>query len=207
MEILDISLPVHEAMLSWPHGRRPARHRVVDEGGERSPRNSEWALDSHAGTHVDAPLHWLPDGDPIDSVGLEACLGPCTVVAVDEDRAVMPEDLPEAALRKGHRILIRTPNSTQRLSRGEFDPSFAALSLPAARTVAAAGMALLGLDYLSVESAGGDGEVHRTLLRAGVVLLEGIDLGRVEAGDYMLSALPLRLVSGEASPVRAVLWR
>jgi arylformamidase len=88
-----------------------------------------------------------------------------------------------------------------------FDPGFAALGLDAARRIAGAGTRLVGLDYLSVESPGGDGEVHRTLLGAGVVLLEGIDLSGVEPGDWNLSALPMKLVGGEASPVRAVLWR
>lgn len=191
-------------MLSWPTGRPVAEHRVVDEGDGRSPRNSEWRIDSHAGTHVDAPLHWIPGGAATDDLPLDAFLGPCRVVAVDDDREIVAADLPAPV---PERLLIRTPNSEARLRRREFDPAFAALGLDAARRIAHARTRLVGLDYLSVESPDGGGEVHRTLLRAGVVLLEGIDLSAVEPGEWNLSALPVRLVGGEASPARAVLWR
>jgi arylformamidase len=207
MDLIDISLALHPAMLVWPHGRSPAAHRIVDAGDDGSPRNSEWTLDSHAGTHVDAPLHWLPGGASVDGIPLHACLGPCTVVTLDEDRAVRPADLLGSALSRGRRVLVRTPNSERRLGGSDFDASFAALSLDAARALVDARVALVGIDYLSVEAPDGGGEVHRVLLRAGVVVLEGVDLRGVEAGDYMLSALPLRLSGGEASPVRAVLWR
>ena len=203
-EVVDISLPVQSSMLSWPTGRTVAEHRVVDEGDGASPRNSEWHLDSHAGTHVDAPLHWIPGGATTDRLPADAFLGPCQVVAVGEDREIAPSDLPDPV---GERLLIRTPNSDGRIRSREFDPGFAAIGVDAARTIAAAGTRLVGIDYLSVESPGGGGEVHRTLLGGGVALLEGIDLSGVEPGDWNLSALPIRLVGGEASPARAVLWR
>ena len=207
MVLIDISLRVHPAMLAWPTGRPPARHEVIDEGTPESPRNSTWELDSHAGTHVDAPLHWLPGEASVDRLPLEPFLGPCTVVGVDGDRPVEGGDLPDAALRPGSRVLLRTGNSERRIASAEFDPGFAAIAESAADRLAAAGVALVGIDYLSVESPSGDGGVHRRLLGAGVALLEGLDLSAVEPGDYMLSALPVRLAAGEAAPVRAVLWR
>ena len=201
MELFDVSMPVRPAMLAWPTGRPAARHRVVDEEG---PRNSEWQLDPHAGTHVDAPLHWLPGGGDADSIPLERCLGPCTVVAHEGDGPI--EDVPVAALRPGHRVLFRTANA-ERLASAEFDPGFVSIAPGAARAIADAGVELVGIDYLSVESPDGGGAVHRILLEAGVVLLEGLDLRAVEPGDYWLSALPVRLTGSEAAPVRAVLWR
>jgi arylformamidase len=206
MDLIDISLPIAPSMLSWPTGRPAAEHRVVDEGDVKQPRNSEWLLDSHAGTHIDAPLHWLPGAADVQRLPLTACVGPCAVAAIPDDGPVGAEALPPDLLGRGKRLLLRTANSL-RLSRDEFDPNFAALTPEAARALAEAGIALVGLDYLSVESPTGDGEVHRTLLQAGVVLLEGIDLSAVVPGKYQLSALPLRLAGGEASPVRAVLWR
>jgi arylformamidase len=195
-------------MPAWPTGRAVLTHRVVDEGGTSSPRNSEWRLDSHAGTHVDAPLHWLPGGADADAIPLIACFGSATVVdAAGHDR-VSADVIPQAALRRGHRVLLRTDNSERRLARqGGFHEDFVALAPDAAELFARAAVALVGVDYLSVESPAGDGSVHRTLLRAGIVLLEGLDLSEVAAGDYNLIALPLRLQGGEASPVRAILWR
>jgi arylformamidase len=204
VELIDISLPVSPGMLAWPTGREAVVHRVVDPD---PPRNSEWSLASHAGSHVDAPLHWLPGGAPVDSVALDACFGPCAVVEVGGDRPIEPADLPALALRAGHRILLKTANSESRLEGSTFDPGFVAIGQEAARALADARVGLVGIDYLSVESPSGDGEVHRTLLGAGVVLLEGLDLRNVAPGDYGLSALPVRLAGGEAAPVRAVLWR
>lgn len=207
MEVIDVSLRVRPGMLAWPTGRPAATHVVVGPGDESGPRNSEWHLDSHAGTHVDAPLHWLPAGPDVEAVTLAACLGPCSVIEVESERWIEPEHLPEPVLRPGGRVLLKTPNSPTRLGAEEFDPDFVALSEAAARRLADARVALVGIDYLSVESPGRGGEVHRVLLRAGVALLESLDLRAVDPGAYNLAALPLRLQGGEASPVRAVLWR
>lgn len=206
MELYDISLEVTPDMLSWPTGRPAAVHRVVDEGNAAEPRNSEWILDSHAGTHIDAPLHFLPAAGDVEAIPLQACIGPCRVLEAKGEE-IGPGSLPPDSLLPGARLLFRTENSKRRISSAEFDPEFVAISVEAARRIAATGVALVGVDYLSVESFHGKGEVHRILLEAGVVLLESLDLSAVEPGGYNLCALPLRLTGGEASPVRAVLWR
>jgi arylformamidase len=201
MELFDVSMRLDAAMLSWPTGRVPLEQDVWGEG---PPRDSDWRIYSHAGTHVDAPSHWLPGAPDVDGIPLAACLGPCVVVGVAEDRLIEPRDLPPLA--EGMRILFRTPNSDLRLDGAPFDDGFAALGPDAATTLAEARIALVGIDYLSVERPG-EAPGHRALLAAGVVLLEGLDLRGVGPGEYQLSALPLRLPGGEASPVRAVLWR
>jgi arylformamidase len=116
------------------------------------------------------------------------------------------DHVPPTALQRGHRVLFRTGNG-DRLASERFDPGFVSIGMPAAEQLAGASVALVGLDYLSVEAPDGGGAVHRVLLEAGVVLLEGLDLRAVEPGEYWLSALPVRLVGSEAAPVRAVLWR
>lgn len=207
VQLFDISLPVEPGMLQWPTGRAAAEHDVVDAGGAGEARNSDWRLDSHAGTHVDAPLHRLPSTASVDRVPLEACFGPCTVVPIAGEGPVAADALPAEALRPRHRVLLKTANSRARIAARAFDADFVALGEAAAGRLAQAGVALVGIDYLSVERPSGSGAVHERLLEAGVVLLEGIDLSAVEPGDYCVSALPLRLVGGEASPVRAILWR
>ena len=194
-------------MLAWPTGRPVLVHRVVDAGDPSSPRNSEWQLDSHAGTHIDAPLHWLPGAADVSEIPPAACIGPCVVVEVASEPLIEADDLPAHAMQDGGRVLFKTANSDRRLGTSRFDPAFVSLSVEAAQGLAAARLALVGIDYLSVESPGGDGTVHRVLLESGVVLLEGLDLRCIEPGQYNLSALPLRLAGGEASPVRAILWR
>src|SRR4051794_9909631 len=105
-------MPVSDSMPGWPTGRRAAVLRVVDEGDDTSPRNSEWTLDAHAGTHVDAPLHWLPGAAAVDQLQLAAFAGPCTVVGVEGDAI---DAVPGAVLGPGHRVLFRTANSELRL--------------------------------------------------------------------------------------------
>jgi len=203
-EVFDVSMPVRPGMLGWPTGRPAARHEVVDDAG---PRNSEWHLDSHAGTHIDAPLHWLEGGRDVGGIPLEACLGPCLVAQADGE-TIEVSDVPDAeALAAAPRVLFRTRNSRLVRAGAEFDPRFVALGEAAARRLVSAGVSLVGVDYLSVESPSGDGSVHRVLLEAGVVLLEGLVLAAVEPGRYNISALPVHWVGGEASPTRAVLWR
>ena len=103
------------------------------------------------------------------------------------------------------RLLIRTRNSDAWKSRSAFSPDFVALTADGARWVADRGIRLVGVDYLSVQRWGDDPETHRILMRAGVAILEGIDLSSVPTGEYRLTCLPLRIDGAEASPVRAVL--
>ena len=82
-----------------------------------------------------------------------------------------------------------------------------ALTVGGARWIADRGLRLVGIDYLSIQQFGGDPETHRILMRAGVAILEGLDLAGVEPGPYRLTCLPLRLANAEAAPARAVLER
>ena len=103
-------------------------------------------------------------------------------------------------------MLLKTDNSTLWSARkGAFDRSFVGVSPAGARWLVDRAVRLVGVDYLSVEPFEGDGETHRTLLGAGAVILEGLDLSSVDPGFYELLCLPLRLAGAEAAPARAVL--
>jgi arylformamidase len=156
-------------------------------------------LGSHTGTHVDAPLHFLPGGDGVDRLPLDALIGPALVLDlthVEADVRAADLDFPAGA----ERLLLKTPNS-RLWERDEFAPEHVALEPDAARLLVERGVRLVGVDYLSV----GSPETHRILLAAGVVPLEGLDLREVEAGAYRLVALPLRLEGVDGAPARVVL--
>ena len=158
----------------------------------------------HAGTHLDAPFHFLPDGAGIDALPLERFIGPAMVHAVDADRYITEAHV-DAIPRDGiTRVLFKTRNS-QLLKRREYDPNFVAFSLEAARALVARGVDLVGLDYLSVAHADEQVPVHRAFLDDGVVLLEGIDLSEIRPGRYELICFPLRLRGLDGAPCRAVL--
>jgi len=158
----------------------------------------------HAGTHVDAPLHFVPDGAGIDSVPLERFIGPAVVHHVDTDRFITEAHVSAIPLEGVTRVLFKTRNSDL-LKRRDFEPDFVALSLGAARALVARGVRLVGLDYLSVAHADEQVSVHRAFLDHGVVLLEGIDLSEIAPGRYELICFPLRLRGLDGAPCRAVL--
>ncbi len=155
---------------------------------------------------MDAPRHLLSGAAGVDSVDLDACMGPARVVDVGEVGSIGSELLssllsPVACVE---RLLLKS-----RCSSGDPQarhPTFPALEPAAAEALLRAGLVLLGVDAPSVDPADSQElPVHRTLLEAGVVLLENLWLAGVPPGDYELVALPLKLVGCDGSPVRAVL--
>lgn len=165
----------------------------------------------HTGTHVDAPNHFIDGTRRVDELDLEKLVGPCVVVEIDDAvDAIESFHLPDLAYDSGvERILFKTKNSAfwDEPEKG-FRTDFAYVTEEAARTIANAGVKLVGVDYLSVEQFGSpDHAVHKILLEKEIVILEGVDLRGVPAGEYELICLPLKYVGGEGdgAPARAIL--
>jgi len=180
----DITLPVDEGMPSWP-GTPPPTQRWLEriQHGDACDV-SAWTLGAHAGTHLDAPSHFIPAAADLEALGLEPLVGPCVVV----------NGVDAACRAESPRILVRGAG--------------VGLTLAGARSLVRNGVKLIGTDALSIESSASvdaGAPVHKTLLAAGVAILEGLNLSGVTDGAYFLVALPLRLQHAEASPVRAIL--
>jgi arylformamidase len=206
MEIFDVSVPVSDRMPTWPGD--PAMSRTLALSlAKGDPANvSKLDMGAHTGTHVDAPLHFVEGMYGVDQLPIEGLIGPCLVVAADPPgHDLRPEDLPDT---DHTRILFKTRNS-QRWAAGstEFDKEFVAVGLDLARRLIERGVRTVGVDYLSVESfhAAEGHPVHTTLLKARLVVIEGLDLSRVEPGEYELFCLPLKLVGSDGAPARTVL--
>ncbi|MEE0298013.1 MAG: cyclase family protein, partial [Christensenellales bacterium] len=164
---------------------------------------SEITMGTHCGTHVDAPLHMLPDGAPLESIPLDCFVGKCRVLTVPYP-IISEKTLEELQVKPGERILLRTDPNGKYNRHGKFNP--AVLSMRAAQYLAQLPVKLVGIDAPTVENMElCDGEVHRTLLKAGIPLLEGLRLEEVEGKNYTLSALPIRLNGENGAPCRAVL--
>jgi arylformamidase len=190
---MDISMPLRNRMQHWP-GDLPPEISL-----------SELRLHPHTGTHIDAPLHYIPGGLPIDAMPPEATVGPARVVGIDAcsiDGAV----LEPLALQPGERILFRTTNSERCRQGSCFRKHFVAVTPEGARHLVERGIRTVGIDYLSIGPYGPAGDdTHRILLGAGIWVLEGLNLGFVAPGQYDLVCLPLRIEAGDGAPARAYL--
>jgi len=207
-EMIDISLPLHSRLPTWPDGTGFSLRwtKRIDRGYRVN--NSHVSFDVHFGTHVDVPYHYFDtDGRTVDQVPVDSFIGPCTVIDLPSVKEVTLTELSRAAVDLDtERLLIRTDNS--RIWSGdisEFVPDYTAVSTDAARWITGQGLRLVGIDYLSIGNMESGREVHRILLEAGIVVLEGIDLSLAPPGRYELLCLPLNIVGAEGAPARAVL--
>jgi arylformamidase len=206
MRTIDISMPIAVGMPTFP-GDPSVTVQPVRQIGRGDPYNlSVWTFGSHAGTHVDPPLHFVPGGTPADQLDLTVLNGPCVVVDVDPGRAVVGPDEVARVPVGATRVLFRTANSARWGRSNAYFDEFVALTPEAAGTLLDRGVTLVGIDALSIESDPSETyPVHHALLAAGSLILEGLRLEPVPAGPYELRCLPLRLVGGDGAPCRAVL--
>ena len=203
MKIIDISQEIYSGMPVYPGDPSFQEHRVSSFKQGDMCEVSEITMGTHCGTHVDAPLHMLPDGAPLDSIPLDSFIGKCRVLTVPYP-IISEKTLEEFEIKPGERILLRTDPNGKYNRHGKFNP--AVLSMRAAQYLAQLPVKLIGIDAPTVENMElCDGEVHRTLLKAGIPLLEGLRLEEVEGENYTLSALPIRLNGENGAPCRAVL--
>lgn len=194
-------------MPHWPDDPSPIFERISDvEHGQ--PANVTFCrMTAHTGTHVDAPLHFLQQGIGIDKFPLAVGIGPARVIEIAPHVSTIGRrELEGLEIERGERILLKTRNSAKRWDDRDFETGFAAIDSTGAKFLAEAGIALIGVDYLSVGIFGGDDvETHKILLDAGIWIVEGLNLRDVREGSYDLICLPLAIENGDGSPARVVL--
>lgn len=203
--VVDISMPLHGSMPVWPGSPGFASSAHLSLAGGDVANATFLQMDVHCGTHVDAPRHFVEEGATLDKVGLGPFVGPAWVADAVGYRAVDAELLESLDIpRDTTRLLLRTDNSLGP-REAPFREDFVALTADGARWVVDRGMALVGIDYLSIQLFEDPPDTHQILLGAGTVILEGVDLGHVQPGRWTLFCLPINLVGAEAAPARAVL--
>lgn len=203
MRFYDISLPLRKGMAVWPG----------DSGFERKELRgtgivSRLNLSTHTGTHIDAPRHFLFNNGSVDRIAISKLVGKARVVNVQpKGKLISVEDISKFRVKAHDKILFKTGNS--RLYRKKkFDPNYISLSLSAAKYLAEKKIDVVGIDYYGIEAKSAPGHpVHKTLLRAGIVIVEGINLESIKPGKYNLAVLPLKIIGADGSPARAILWK
>jgi len=207
MPIYDISLSISPSLPTWPGDRSPVQIEPVARIAEGSRANvSRITLGTHTGTHVDPPIHFVANGKTVDQLDLEVLIGPALVVDLRGRRAIAAADL-EATVPAGvERVLFKTDNSRLWAEGTAFTSDYVGLTAEAAHWLVERGLRLVGTDFLSVQRYSDPHPgAHNTLLGAGVIIVEGLNLFDVPPGLYQLICLPLKIAQGDGAPARAVL--
>lgn len=196
----------------WPGDPRVRIEQVASLDKGDLVNLSQIKMSCHAGTHVDAPLHVVQHGMGVDQLPLDVLMGPAFVAEMDglDGNKIDVFDIASLHLPKDTtRLLLKTSNShfwEDRLT--EFERDFIHLGPKTARWLVKRGIQLIGVDYLSVDAFGTERlQAHDTLLRAGVVIVEGLNLSRVPAGWCRLVCLPLKIEGSDGAPARVLVIR
>jgi len=201
----DITHPISHGMPAYPGDPEVSVDRWLSIPHGAPANVSRLVLGSHTGTHVDAPAHFREGATGVDRLPLEVLMGPARVYAVPADSDIDTDTLRGLDLTSHPRILFKTGRTGNR-EEGGSRPEFPGITRDAARLLVQSGVRLVGIDSPSVESPTSTSfPAHETLLDAGVIILEGLDLSAVPPGEYELLCLPLKIRQGDGAPARAVL--
>jgi arylformamidase len=207
MRTYDISLTISADLPTWP-GDPPVLLERVDKMEAGANNNvSRVEMGVHTGTHVDAPFHFLPEGKTVEQLNMNLLTGRAYVLHLPEVDYITAEVLENAQIPpRTRRVLFKTRNSDYwaRQEAG-FQTDFVAITPEGAEFLVKRGVKLVGVDYLSVAPYKQSTPTHRILLKAGVVIVEGLDLSEVSQGRYTLFCLPLKLAGSDGAPARAIL--
>lgn len=208
MKIYDITFPISDATPIYEGDPRAEIKTVNSLAGGDAANVSQICCGVHTATHVDAPNHFVEGTKRVHELDLEKLVGDCLVLELDENvMSIEPEHLEN--LNGAERVLFKTRNSKfwNEPEKG-FRTDFTYISPEAARSLVNRQIKLVGIDYLSVEKFGSkDFATHITLLENETVIIEGLDLRKVSAGEYELICLPLKYIggAGDGAPARTIL--
>ncbi|MBI2558169.1 cyclase family protein [Candidatus Woesearchaeota archaeon] len=204
MKIYDLSPEISEEMIVYKDKaeKKPKikAARTLKEGSNES----RIELDSHTGSHVDAPYHMLENGKTIEKIPLEKFMGKCIVLDFTKIKNSITKNNiknSEIKIKKNGIVLLKTKNKSER----SFNQNFTYLDKSGAEYLVSKKIKAVGIDSLGIERNQPEHETHKILLRNNIPIFEGLDLSKVNQGRYFFHGLPLKIRKGDASPVRAVL--
>jgi arylformamidase len=202
---IDVSVPIRTGMVSWPGDPPPRISHALDMERGDPCTVSLLEMGAHTGTHMDAPAHFVRGGIGIDKMPLDAAIGSARVIPIRDSKSIKTDELVRHSIRRGDRVLFKTHNSDHCWDTDGFVEDFVYLSATAAQYLVERQVRLVGVDYLSVGGFHADGvETHQALLKAGIWIIEGLNLRRVRPGRVQLICLPLKIAGGDGAPARAL---
>ncbi|MGM0711189.1 cyclase family protein [Brevibacillus parabrevis] len=201
MRLFDVTASIFEGMTVYKN--KPEKQPKIQTVTNGYVTESRIEMDVHSGTHVDAPLHMVNDGETFESISLEKLVGNCRVL----DLTHVEDQIGRAELEKfdiapGEFLLFQTKNSQD----DAFSFEFVYLAHDGAAYLAEKGVRGIGTDALGIERSQEGHPTHKTLFAAGIVVIEGLRLRDVPPGQYFMVAAPLKLVGTDAAPARVLLF-
>ncbi len=187
--IFDISQEIFSSEV-YPGDPIPKKEKLLSLNNEKSDicQLTRLIIGSHSGTHLDAPLHFYKDGKDVEQIELEKCVGECKVVSANGK--IKEEEIYKWVKDGTKRLLIK----------GKID-----LDSFQAKCLVKSGIYCIGVEQSTVGFGEEQEKVHKILLGAEVVIIEGLRMNEVIDGKYFLSALPLKMKGLDGSPIRAIL--
>ncbi|MFY0761945.1 arylformamidase [Metabacillus dongyingensis] len=201
--IIDISRPIQNSTPTWP-GDTPFDFELMwTKEASGSVNVGKLEMSTHTGTHIDAPFHVDSEGKKVHELDLSIYCGKAKVIHLQDVEVITAHELKKADLSETERLLIRTDSWDDPL---RFPEEFSYFHPDAAAYLKEIGVKLIGVDVPSVDfMKSKELPAHHSFLEHSIFILEGLDLSAAEQGDYELIALPLPIVDGDGSPVRAIL--
>jgi arylformamidase len=210
-EWIDISVPfpVDEPMPYFPTDPQgPSITRIFDRTKGDPVTMSQININSHNGTHIDAPFHFMAEGTTIDMMPLDTAIGPARVIEIKDPVSIKLEEVEPYDIKEGERILFKTRNSSYAYNTMVFIADYVYCTNEVAYYLKDKRIRLVGVDYVTIGSQKDEENikiVHETLLGNGIYIIEMLNLDGVTPGNYEMICLPLRMKKGDAGPCRAII--
>tara|TARA_Y100000310_G_scaffold92935_1_gene90522 strand:- start:1949 stop:2569 length:621 start_codon:yes stop_codon:yes gene_type:complete len=202
MKVHDISMEISEDTIVYPGDPAP-EIKSMREIPKDKVNVSMLSLGSHTATHIDAPKHFISEGNTVDKLKMEHFIGKCKVFDLSsKEEKITRKDLEGLDINEDDIVLFKTKNSFDELR--EFNEKFVYFDKNCAEYLVGKGINTIGVDYLSISDTI-DNPIHKELLSNDIVIIEGLRLGEIKEEEYFFVCLPLKIKDGNGSPARAVL--
>lgn len=205
-KFIDVTVPLKNGMVHWPSDPAVKIKAVKSLAKGHDCNVSLIHVATHSGTHMDAPFHFIAKGKTLDLMPFDITVGPCRVIKICDQESIKVDELKQHNIKPQERILFKTVNSSRCWKSNKFFSDFVYISNEAARYLGKLKVRLVGVDYLSVGGyKKGGRETHLALLKAGIWIIEGLNLAKINPGKYELICLPLKIAKSDGAPARVIL--
>jgi arylformamidase len=202
---IDISVTVESGMVHWPGEAAVEVKRVECINKENEYNVTAISMSAHTGTHVDAPLHILPDGYDVTRMPLDSMIGPVRIFSIRDEEQISLHEIKDFPIEEHGRVFFKTRNSSNDWAKKDFQQDYVFLASDAATFLQSMNVRCIGIDYLSIGGKVNNAKVHHILLGSGISIIEGLNLNGIEDGDYDMICLPIKLKDADGAPARVVI--